>query len=346
VLELLSVRLKHRLIEFAQQSKALRRDHDFEDAAIVGLPLSCSQSALRQPVDEPRDIGVAIDHPIRNIAASQTLFARAPQNPQDIVGGVRQLLRLQQPAELRIEQLRRPQNADECFLLGYDLLSAFAWHYNQSVLVNVIRISVATGIVKKQCSHGSAMLINQTCSNEMFLGLEQPPALPFIVEIKARCMQQAKIRSLLKERPARFLGEDHQVDTYFRVPQGRLKLREGTIEQTLIYYDRADQQSAKASRVAVYEKPGAGLKVVLTQALGVLAVVDKRREIYFIDNVKVHLDRVEGLGTFVEIEAIDEEGTIGETRLREQCEHYMALFEIAEDDLVGVSYSDMLLRQR
>ena len=93
----------------------------------------------------------------------------------------------------------------------------------------------------------------------------------------------------------------------------------------------------------MYRQPGVGLKAVLTQALGVLAVVDKHREIYFIDNVKVHLDRVEGLGTFVEIEAIGEDGNLGEARLREQCEFYMALFEVAEEDLVGVSYSDMVL---
>jgi len=178
------------------------------------------------------------------------------------------------------------------------------------------------------------------------LGGPEKPLLPFIVEIKARCTRQAKIRSLLQERSARFVGKDHQIDTYFRVQKGRLKLREGTIEQTLIYYERADKQGAKASHVELYKHPGAGLKAVLTQSLGVLAVVDKRREIYFIDNVKVHLDRVEGLGTFVEIEAIDEEGTIGEMRLREQCEHYMALFEIAEEDLVSVSYSDMLLRKQ
>ncbi len=125
-----------------------------------------------------------------------------------------------------------------------------------------------------------------------------------------------------------------------------MKLREGTIEQTLIYYERADQQGAKTSHVALYKQPGVGLKAVLTQSLGVLAVVDKRREIYFIDNVKFHLDRVEGLGTFVKIEAIDEEGSIGETRLHEQCEYYMALFEITEEDLVSVSYSDMVLKQR
>ena len=171
--------------------------------------------------------------------------------------------------------------------------------------------------------------------------------MPFIIEIKARCTQQDRIRALLQQRAARFVGEDHQIDTYFRVPQGRLKLREGTIERTLIYYERANQQGPKASDVTLFRPgPGEGLKAVLTQALGVLVAVDKRREIYFIDNVKFHLDRVEGLGTFAEIEAIAEDGTIGEARLREQCEHYLALFDIAEDDLVRVSYSDMLLKER
>ena len=171
--------------------------------------------------------------------------------------------------------------------------------------------------------------------------------MPFIIEIKARCTKPDKIRALLQERSARFVGEDHQIDTYFRVPQGRLKLREGTIERTLIYYERADQQGPKASNVTLY-KPGLGsaLRELLTQALGVLVVVDKRREIYFIDNVKFHLDRVEGLGTFAEIEAIDEDGSIGEAQLQEQCEHYLALFDIAEDDLIRVSYSDLLMDNR
>lgn len=164
------------------------------------------------------------------------------------------------------------------------------------------------------------------------------------IEIKARCTAQDAIRALLRERAARFVGEDHQIDTYFRTPRGRLKLREGAIERNLIYYERADQQGPKASNVTLYRPgPDPSLKAILTQVLGVLVVVDKRREIYFIDNVKFHLDRVEGLGTFVEIEAIDEDGTIGEARLHEQCAYYLDLFEIAEEDLLSVSYSDMLM---
>lgn len=164
------------------------------------------------------------------------------------------------------------------------------------------------------------------------------------IEIKARSTEHDRIRNLLEGRQARFVGEDHQIDTYFRTPRGRLKLREGAIERNLIYYERADQQGPKASNVTLYRPgPGPALKEILTQVLGVLVVIDKRREIFFIDNVKFHLDRVEGLGTFIEIEAIDADGTIGEARLHEQCAYYLDLFEIKADDLVRVSYSDLLL---
>lgn len=85
--------------------------------------------------------------------------------------------------------------------------------------------------------------------------------------------------------------------------------------------------------------------MLLTQALGVLIVVEKRRDIYFIDNVKFHLDEVEGLGTFVEIEAIDTNGDIGSERLQAQCQNFLSLFAIQPDQLIALSYSDLLLRQ-
>ena len=164
------------------------------------------------------------------------------------------------------------------------------------------------------------------------------------VEIKARCSDVGPVRERLREQGARYVGEDHQVDTYFRVAHGRLKLREGTIERNLIFYHRADEEGPKTSRVTLEPvAPGSGLKALLTQALGVLVVVEKRREIYFIDNVKFHLDRVENLGTFAEIEAIDHDGLRGEEALRKQCAHHLALLGLPAEDLVSVSYSDLLL---
>jgi predicted adenylyl cyclase CyaB len=93
-------------------------------------------------------------------------------------------------------------------------------------------------------------------------------------------------------------------------------------------------------------QPDPALKEILRRALGVLVVVDKKREIYFIENVKFHIDRVEELGTFMEIEAIDRTGEIGEKRLREQCQWYLQLFDIHPADLISGSYSDLLLAAR
>ena len=165
------------------------------------------------------------------------------------------------------------------------------------------------------------------------------------VEIKARCNDPDAIRTVLRQRSAEFKGVDHQVDTYFRSPKGRLKLREGSIERSLIHYHREDETGPRESLVTLYQpqSDSSALKEVLTRSLGVLVVVKKEREIYFIDNVKFHVDTVEDLGSFVEIEAIDDTGVIGREMLQAQCVEHMRAFGIRSDDLLGRSYSDMLL---
>lgn len=167
-----------------------------------------------------------------------------------------------------------------------------------------------------------------------------------IVEIKARSTNQEKIRDILLLKHAICKGIDHQIDTYFRVNHGRLKLREGQIENNLIHYHRENKEGPKLSNVTLYQsQPDSSLKEILAKANGILVVVDKQREIYFIDNVKFHIDVVKELGTFIEIEAIDETGIRGTNELQKQCEFYLDLFEINKHELVSVSYSDLLLQK-
>lgn len=173
------------------------------------------------------------------------------------------------------------------------------------------------------------------------------------IEFKARCSNPGQIRKILKSRQARFIGTDHQIDTYFTVETGRLKLREGNIENSLIYYERSDTTKPKQSEVTLY-RPNlsniSSLKEILKKSIGINVVVDKKREIYFIDNVKFHIDSVKHLehlgSTFVEVEAIDEDGSIGITKLEEQCQFYLDLFSISEKDLISKSYSDLLLIEK
>lgn len=162
------------------------------------------------------------------------------------------------------------------------------------------------------------------------------------VEIKARCSGPSRVRAVLKSLKADFRGTDRQTDTYFRVPSGRLKLREGNIENALIYYKRADQKHSKRCESVLYPcSDGAALKKVLAASSGILTVVDKKREIYFIRNTKFHIDRVKKLGSFVEIEVFGKKSEAA--KLRKQCEFYQKLLGIRPADLVADSYSDLLL---
>ncbi|MCK5047483.1 MAG: class IV adenylate cyclase [Candidatus Heimdallarchaeota archaeon] len=166
------------------------------------------------------------------------------------------------------------------------------------------------------------------------------------VEIKAKCEDHARIRNILKKKGALFGGEDHQIDVYFKSPTGRLKIRKSTIESVLVYYIRDNIKGIKPSEYYLYKAPEPEkLEELLKIALGVLITVKKKREVYFIDNVKFNIDDVKGLGKFVEIEAI--------TTNPDEIEHmdeiirsYIKLFDIKEIDIQSHSYSDLLLEKK
>jgi len=169
-----------------------------------------------------------------------------------------------------------------------------------------------------------------------------------LVEIKARSSRTMIQRKILLAHGAEFKGTDHQVDHYFNVPEGRLKLRSGSIEHSLIFYKRNNQAGPKDSSVALTKIETQALADsfahTLDAALGTWVKVDKQREIYFIDNVKFHLDEVIGLGSFIEIEAIGDSPD-QRAELLAQCQQYMKLLEVAPVELVENSYSDLLTQK-
>lgn len=194
---------------------------------------------------------------------------------------------------------------------------------------------------------------NDESQKQRFLGffynLSKSLAMSHVLsEIKASCANPDEIRQILLKHNARFVGKDHQIDTYFVVPSGRLKLREGDIENTLIFYDRVEVKGIKQSFVKLYHPPKdvAALKIILEKSMDVLVVVDKVREIYFIDNVKFHIDQVQGLGSFMEIEAIGKEGEYTEEELSAQCQQYIALLQVDSKDFIAHSYSDLIMAKK
>jgi adenylate cyclase class 2 len=164
------------------------------------------------------------------------------------------------------------------------------------------------------------------------------------IEIKARTSRTSAIREYLISHGAEQRGTDWQTDTYFNTRKGRLKLREGKIENNLIYYERGESNGPRQSNFNLMEvKDPEVLKSMLSAASGVKIVVEKKREIYFIGNVKFHLDELARLGNFVEIEASNRYAPLSTEKLREQCNFYMKEFGIQQSDLLQGYYSDMLM---
>lgn len=167
-----------------------------------------------------------------------------------------------------------------------------------------------------------------------------------IFEIKCPISNPEQIHDVLISLSADYKGEDHQIDTYFHVSEGRLKLREGTIENTLIRYHRAEVKAVKNSNVIfqpIEQTAVSGLKAILVDAYSVWKVVDKRRRIYFIGNVKFHIDRLEGLGDFMEIEAISTDGSMPSEVLKQQCDDYIDRLGLDRSQFIDQSYSDMIM---
>lgn len=171
------------------------------------------------------------------------------------------------------------------------------------------------------------------------------PDLPHdqTVEIKARCPDMARARRLIQGWGAKLLGRETQIDVFYRVPNGRLKLRTSSAERLLIGYQRPDTAGPKHCVVDLYpvEHPEM-LDAVLTARLGVRIVVRKDRERWLLGNVKFHLDRVEKLGEFIEIEILGKRGVDSVESLRTACESYVKKLGIRQDHLIDCAYADLL----
>ena len=168
--------------------------------------------------------------------------------------------------------------------------------------------------------------------------------MPSNIEIKA----QAENLLALEERTKRFADGSGQVirqeDVFFRCDRGRLKLRIlGEELGELIWYDRPDCQEATRSDYTISrtEEP-ATLRETLARAYGELVVVRKVRTLYLIGQTRVHLDRVEGLGDFVELEVVLAEGQ-SDADGQHIAAEIMQNLGIESASLVECAYADLLL---
>ena len=167
--------------------------------------------------------------------------------------------------------------------------------------------------------------------------------MPANIEIKAHVRDLGELRrrsEALSDTPVQLIPQE---DTFFHSTKGRLKLRQlGPDLAQLVYYERPDQEGPKCSNYTIFEtRDPEGLKTVLSQALGQRGIVRKKRYLYLAGQTRIHLDDVEGLGLFMELEVVLHEGQ-SEAEGRSIAVDLMNRLGVRQEDLLDGAYIDIL----
>jgi predicted adenylyl cyclase CyaB len=169
--------------------------------------------------------------------------------------------------------------------------------------------------------------------------------MPSNIEIKAILKNRAGAENVAARLSDTSPQTIQQEDFFFACNRGRLKLRIFARDRgELIRYERSDVAHARESRYLIARTPDPQiLKEILTATLGRIGVVKKTRILYLIGQTRVHIDEVQGLGDFLELEVVlrgqsEVEGKSIVTAL-------LSELGIAQDELIAEAYVDLLARR-
>jgi len=165
------------------------------------------------------------------------------------------------------------------------------------------------------------------------------------LELKAVDRDPGGSREICEGLGAEARGVLLQEDIYFDVPRGRLKLRrEKGASAHLIAYERSNDSRQRESRYRIIEvEDDVELEAALASALGIKAVVKKARRLFLYEGVRIHLDRVDGLGSFIEFEGVATPEDPDLARFEALLAHLRHSLGIQDPDLIGDSYCDLIL---
>ena len=157
--------------------------------------------------------------------------------------------------------------------------------------------------------------------------------------LKAKVSNPEKMEKILRELNASFVGTDFQKDIYFNAAKGKLKWRQGSIENLITHYERIDENGLERTVVYQYDlNPTHEQISKLYNDYKVIGFIEKERKIFYLGNVKIHLDKMKDNQTFIEIEAIDREGNQSTDKLRSQCLRIKEKLGIEDVDLIKTGY--------
>lgn len=168
------------------------------------------------------------------------------------------------------------------------------------------------------------------------------------IELKIILPDSRNVLVVLKKIRAKSEGKLLQVDTYYNCKNGRLKLREINGKKSeLIFYKRPDKSGSKVSNYEVIKfdkKRIKQMRFVLRSALGEKVIVNKIRNLWIYKNTRIHLDKVTGLGNFLELETVVD--GINMKQSREEHEEVVGLLSLEKNKKIEGSYSDLLLKKK
>jgi|WetSurMetagenome_2_1015567.scaffolds.fasta_scaffold828861_1 predicted adenylyl cyclase CyaB len=169
--------------------------------------------------------------------------------------------------------------------------------------------------------------------------------MPLNLEIKARLTNVNSAIRIARWIQADRVGTLLQKDTYYRVPHGRLKLRQIKGDRSeLIFYQRAENSNQRKSDFHILEIcDPAGTKKFLSRALPVIGVVSKKRILFLIDGTRIHIDEVRGLGCFLEFEVPIKSTLAG---ARKRLNELIKKFGIKKKDFIKNSYINCLIEKK
>ena len=167
--------------------------------------------------------------------------------------------------------------------------------------------------------------------------------MPSNIEIKARARKFEEIQARAERLSNKPVEVIRQEDIFFNTLQGRLKLRILSGEKSqLIYYTRPDQEGPKRSDYHIFHTSDPkSLKRALELAYGIRGIVRKTRYLYLVGQTRVHLDEVEGLGPFMELEVVLQDGQ-SEAEGEAIAEDLRERLGVARSDLLEGAYMDLL----
>lgn len=167
------------------------------------------------------------------------------------------------------------------------------------------------------------------------------------IELKIRINDFKEIEESLKFLGAKYQGLLNQKDTYFNCAKGRLKIREINNKNfELIFYERPDKLINKLSNYLIMPIVGKAqleqLKNILALSMGIKTIISKSRKLWLFKSTRIHLDDVDKLGLFLELETVL--GKISKSKGEKEYSEIFNSLKLNRFEKINKSYSDLLLK--